>query len=44
MTGVFIAVGLGAALLLANTPLFPVVVALLVAAIAYHLLTGPAPA
>ncbi len=40
MTGLYLAVGIGVAILLSGTPLFPVVVALLVAAISYHLLTG----
>lgn len=40
MTGLFLAGGAIVAVLLAGTPLFPVVVALLVAAISYHLLTG----
>lgn len=44
MTAVYLAVALGGALLLAGTPLFPLVAAVLVAAIAYHLWTAkPAP-
>lgn len=38
---VYLAVGLGAAILLAGTPLFPAVVALLLVAITYDLLHGP---
>ena len=40
MTGLFLAAGAITAVLLAGTPLFPIVVALLVAAISYRLLTG----
>lgn len=40
MSGVFIVGVAGVAILLAGTPLFPVVVAVLCAAILYHLLTG----
>jgi hypothetical protein len=36
----YLAIGLGAAIVLAGTPLFPAVVALLLAAIVYDLVAG----